>query len=66
MTSAGAGSAARSTKMRSRVRTWLILATGMRGGKVTKVLELGKSSQFPDLSAQWESDGPGLFLRTEN
>src|SRR5580658_11214181 len=38
MTSADAGSAARSTRMRTRTRIRLILATGYWGGKVTIVL----------------------------
>src|SRR3984957_554480 len=38
MTSAPAGHAARSTRMRSSTRTRLILAIGCRGGKVTMVL----------------------------
>src|ERR1700678_4063243 len=41
MTSALAGSADNSTKMKTRTRTRVILATTRRGRKVTKVLQLG-------------------------
>src|SRR5580700_3720524 len=41
MTSAVAGSAGRSTRMRTKTRTRLILTTARRSRKVTKVLQLG-------------------------
>src|SRR5271154_5099709 len=42
MTSAVAGSGAKSTRMKTRARTRQILSTAERGRKVTKVLELGR------------------------
>src|SRR5208282_4590247 len=64
MTSAGARSAARSTRMRTRARTRPILATARRLGKVTKVLELGReqaraSKSYAYLLVERRAPSPG-------
>src|SRR4029077_8774340 len=63
MTSADAGRGGRSTRIRTRARTRLILERRRGGGKVTKVLGLGRS-RFSVLSAS--RVGPWVFLGTEH
>src|SRR5260221_2582792 len=53
MTSAGAGSAGRSTRMRTKARTRLILERRGRVRKVTKVLGLGRGKEVPLALRAW-------------
>src|SRR5258708_30908979 len=53
MTAAGAGSAGRSTRMRTKARTRLILERGGRVRKVTKVLGLGRGKEVPLALRAW-------------
>src|SRR5258708_30416179 len=53
MTAAGAGSAGRSTRMRTKARTRLILERRGRVGKVTKVLGRGRGKEVPLALRAW-------------
>src|SRR5260221_10675443 len=53
MTSAGAGSAGRSTRMRTKARTRLILERRGRVRKVTKVLGLGRGKEVTLALRAW-------------